>query len=331
MKTVYFNIAGSAGGGGPSVFVLKASRELRRRGHRIIYEKPEIADWAIAIIETGKLRRHLKGKNTKILLRTDGIYNEEYNKLFNRAIRPDMSALHVKLKSDIPAVDWVVFQSTWSKDRIDDEIVKRSNNCSVINNGVDINTFKPTNRAADGYLNLIHVGKMRDGYLMRMLVGTYKELKNRGIKCRLLLAGTMDADCLSEFYAGKEEGIIRMGQFSNDKLSEVYGQGDIFLDIRQGASCNNVVAEAQACGLPVIAPSWGGSIDMVKNQETGWIVNTGHWTYDQNYIIGISDAICEVNKDLAGFKFRSREHAVKELSIEKMIDKYLESMRILDG
>lgn len=329
MKTIYFNQQGSNGGGGPLIWCSKAAKEFRRRGFRIVFEKPESADWAIAIIETGKLRRHLKGKSTKILLRTDGIYNEEYNKLFGRPIRPDMAALHAKLKSDVPAVDWVVYQSNWSKDRMDDEITKRpGNNWSVINNGVDVAAFSTRLRAQDGYLNLMHVGKMRNGYLMSVLIGAYKGLKNQGIKCKLLLAGTMDAECLSEFNNQKDDGMFRLGQFSNDKLAEVYGQGDVFLDVRQGASCNNVVAEAQACGLPVVVSSWGGSVDMVKDNETGMIVKTGHWTYDQNYIIGIAEAVREISKDLGGFKERARTHAVKELSVEKMIDKYLEAMKI---
>jgi hypothetical protein len=105
---IYFNQPGSLTGGGPSVWSYKAAMELTRRGHQIIYSNPERSDWAVAIIETGKLRRN---KDLKILLRTDGIYNAEYNKLFNRAVRPDMTALHDKLRADVLAVKLLVYQS----------------------------------------------------------------------------------------------------------------------------------------------------------------------------------------------------------------------------
>lgn len=326
VKTIYFNHQGNLVGGGPSVWSYKAAKEFVRRGIKVIYEHPERSDWAIAIIETGKLRRQVANKQTKILLRTDGIYNEEYNKLFGRAIRPDMSALHNKLKSDIPNVDYVVYQSLWSKNRIDEEIVVRNKHYSIISNGADLNLFRPIQVSKMQELNLLHLGKIRDGYLMKTIVGVFKEIKNRGIKANLLLAGTMDAECLSVFNSNKDDGMYRLGSFPNNKLSEVYARGDIFLDVRQGASCNNVVAEAQACGLPVVCSGWGGSVDMIKHKETGMIVETGHWAYDQSYVVGIADAIQEICKDLNGFKLRSRKHAEEELSIERMVDKYLEAM-----
>ena len=86
------------------------------------------------------------------------------------------------------------------------------------------------------------------------------------------------------------------------------------------------MAEAQACGLPVVCPSWGGSIDMVKDHVTGMIVPTGHWTYDAAYAVGVADSAHEIIKDMEGYKQRSRQHAISELSVSKMADKYLEAM-----
>jgi glycosyltransferase involved in cell wall biosynthesis len=321
---VYFNQPGSLTGGGPSVWIHKAAKELVRRGHRVLYDNPDRADWAVAIIETGKLRRN---KSLRILLRTDGIYNAEYNKLFNRAIRPDMTALHDKLKSDVPAVECVVYQSSWSRARMEEEIAIRTLPASVIHNGTDIEAFRPASRVADGCLNLLHVGKMRDGYLMRTLVAAYRELKQH-TKCQLLLAGNMDAECKAEYKQAAEEGIRYLGPFSNDKLPDVYRLGDVFLGVRQGSSSDNVISEAQASGVPVVVPSWGGNVDMVKHEGSGMIVQTGHWAYDEDYARSIASAAHTISTDLRGFKQRAREHAVRSLSVATMIDKYLQAMGV---
>ena len=325
---VHFNVRGDLNGGGPSIWVSKATKELQHRGIKVVFDSPAKADWAIGIIESGKILRQIDRHKTKVMIRIDGIYNAEYNKLFNRSIRPDMSALHTKLKSDIQTVDRIVYQSQWSKDRIDEEIMKcPNNNWYIIPNGTDTSLFCPGPKPNDDTINLLCLGKMRDGYLMRTLIAAYKETKDRGIKCRLLLAGSMDGACQIELVKGKDDGIVYLGQFKNNKTVQSYNVGDIFLGARQGSSSDNVISEAQACGLPCIIPSWSGNTDLIKDRETGIIVQTGHWTYDQQYIQGITEAIIEIAKDLPGFKLRARKHAIEELSVGKMMDKYLEVMR----
>jgi len=326
MAVIYYNIKGTLSGGGPSVHVARMTQALQSKGHKIIYDKPQNANVAVCIINTGAVLRKARknGGKTRVILRIDGIYNKLYNTKFNRAIRPDMQALHAELKRDIPLVDHMVYQSEWSRDRIWDEIVKVDRNYSIIHNGVDTNLFKPFNKQLDKSVTLIHVGKMRDAYLMEMLVGTYIEVKNRGVNVKLLLVGTMDGGCQQVFNKHKSDSNIKhMGNFVNNQLTQVYNMGDIFLDVRQGSSCNNVVSEAQACGLPVITPSWGGSCEMIVDKKTGIIVDGGQWDYDQKYIFKLSDAVEEIMPDIGNFKSRSRVHAIKNLSITTMVDKYI--------
>ena len=328
MAIIYINIPGSIAGGGPSIFSHNIAIGLVKRGHKVIYDKPNTADIALCIIETGKVLKQINRSKTKIILRVNGIYNDEYNKLFNRHIRPDMISLHEKLKHDIPLVDCVVYQSQWSMDRIEEEIVKRPSNWCVINNGIDTTLFGSKNRAFDGYVNLIHIGKMRDKYLMDSLIGTYRELKNRNKKVRLLLAGSMDGQCSSVYNENKNDPDIRyFGSFPNTKLGLIYAQGDIFLAPRHGSSNDHVVVEAQSSNLPCVIPKWGGNTDTVLDGISGIIVDSGgHWNYGPDYNSKLADAVEKIIPDLPGFKKRAREYAVKNLSIDIMIDKYLLAM-----
>ena len=329
MAVIYFNVPGSFGGGGPSVFVAKTAQAFAKLGHKVIYDNPGRADVCIGIIETGKILRKIDRSKTKVVLRLDGIYNKEYNKLFNRAVRPDMTALHDKLKQDLVSVDWVVYQSQWSKDCIDSEIVERDANFSVIHNAVDTNLFKPMPRGKSIDTNLFHVGKMRNGYLMESLIGTYQELKKRGHKVKLILVGSMDGECQAVFnkYVA-DKNIQHLGSFSNTALTAAYNKGDIYIGPRQGSSSDNVIAEAQACGLPVVIPSFGGNTDMVFNDFSGVVVPADQWNYGEAYNNRLADGVERIMKDLDGFKARARQHAEKELSIDKMVSEYLKVMGI---
>lgn len=329
MKTIYFSVPGSPGGGGPSVFVYKTAQALSKKGYKVTYNKPNRADVALCIIETGKVFRQINRVKTKVILRVDGIYCREYwHGGPGRQWRPDMTALHTKLKTDVPNVDHMVYQSHWSKTRLDEEIVKRpDNNWSIIHNGVDVNRFIPNFRKNDEYTNLFHIGKIRNGYIMESLVGTYQELKKRGHKIRLVLAGNMDAEC-SKVYAQhkSDKDIKHLGAFPNTAACKAFDHGDIYLGPRMGSSCDNVIVEALACGLPVVAPRWGGNSELLADGKEGIIVDGGKWNYDKNYIQKLADGVEKIIPDLDGFKLRARQHAVKELSLDKMVDKYLKVM-----
>lgn len=327
MAKVYFSIQGGTSGG-PSVWVSKMTSALTKRGHRVIYNRQPDMDVAVMIISAANMVDKVKGKKTRVLLRIDGIYQNEYNQKFNRAVRPDMTALHDDLKKNIPRVHHTVYQSKWSRDQIWDEIVKVDKNYSIIHNGVDINLFKPAPRKQDGCINLIHTGLMRNDYLMEMLTGTYHELKRRGHPVKLILIGSMDGGCRRVLDQHMDSGIKHIPKMPNGKIAKALNMGDIYLDVRQGSSCNNTVAEAQACGIPVITSSWGGDCEMIVDGQTGVVVPSGHWDYDQKYVEGLSNAVEKIIPDLGGYKKRARQHAAKNLNLDVMVTKYLKAMGV---
>jgi len=328
-KVIYMNVNGSYGGGGPTVWAARMRDILKSKGHKVIFDYPAKANIALCIIESGKVLKQV-GKNTKVIVRLDGAYYKKYwhSKTPDRMWRADMTALHSAITRDVEKVDCMVYQSQFSKKMIDSEISERKDKFKIINNGVDLNLFKPNSNICkkDEYLKIGHVGMMRNGYMMESLLGVYNNIKNQ-IKCKLFLYGKMDEECQKIFKDKKDDGVCYFGQVNNVGLPEKYNCLDIFLAPRMGSSCDNVVIESQACGIPVIIPSFGGNVELVKNGESGIVVESGQWDYDDKYVQNISNAVLEINKNLGGFKIRARQYAVKELSIEKMVDKYMEAMK----
>lgn len=331
MSTVYFNVVGGPTAGGPGIFVYKCANALSKLGHRVVYDKPNRADVALCIIETGRVLKQINRQKTKTILRLDGIYCKKYwHGGEGRAWRSDMTALHNKLLTDINAVDFMVYQSQWSKDRADQEIIKRKDdNWAIIGNGVDVGAFKPHERKKDGFINLIHVGKIRNDYIMLSLIETYKELQKRGYKVRLVLVGNMDSECSKIYHEHKKDNnIVYMGAVPNNKLSAAYSFGDIGLYVRMGSSCDNVIAETMSCKIPVVIPQWGGNIEQIEHDVSGVAVDGGQWGYDEKYIQNLSDGVEKIIKNLEEFKINARKHAVEKLNIDLMIQKYLKVMGI---
>jgi len=309
------------------VFVYKTARELAKRGYGVRYGKPKDAEVALCIIETGKVFRQIDRKKTKVILRVDGIYCRDYwHGGPGRQWRPDMTALHNKLKQDVTSVDYMVYQSQWSKDRMDDEIVKRDKDWTVIHNGVDVSLFKPTPKVSDKDITLFHIGKMRNGYIMESLVGVHEELKRRGHNVNLTIAGNMDVEC-NKIYQQHKNSIKHLGAVSNTVAGKAFAHGDIYIGPRMGSSCDNVIVEALACGLPVVIPKWGGNAELIDDGVEGVVVDSGgRWNYGQEYINKLADGVERIIPDLKDYKIRARRKAVKEHTIEKMVDKYLKVM-----
>jgi glycosyltransferase involved in cell wall biosynthesis len=332
-KIIHLPFVGSPTGGGPHVFVYKFAQAVQKRGYKVIYDKPNRADVVLCIIETGRVLKKINRQKTKVVLRIDGAYFKEYwHGGPGREWRSDMNSLHNKLKTDIPSVDHVIFQSLFSMDRINKEIIKRQDrNWSIIHNGVDINLFKPVPRSSDQDIVLFHIGKVRDGYIMESLIFTYKELKKRGhSNIKLKIAGNMDAECINIYNQYKSDpDISYLGVVPNTMAPKLFNQGDIYLAPRMGSSSDNVIPEALASGLPTILPRWGGNAEIISNSKEGIIVDSGgHWNYGPDYVKKLADGVEKIIPDLNNYKIRARKHACTNLNLDIMVDKYLKAMGI---
>lgn len=74
---------------------------------------------------------------------------------------------------------------------------------------------------------------------------------------------------MSEF--GVEDNFHFLGQLSEDKMVEQYLQANVFVCPSSIENSPNSVGEAQLLGTPVVASYVGGTMDMVKDGETGFL------------------------------------------------------------
>ncbi|MEE9271601.1 MAG: glycosyltransferase family 4 protein [Candidatus Krumholzibacteria bacterium] len=59
------------------------------------------------------------------------------------------------------------------------------------------------------------------------------------------------------------------------EMAETYGRADLFVDAQRYAGWNNPVAEAMACGTPVVCSDIGGVADFAVHEETALLVPVG--------------------------------------------------------
>jgi glycosyltransferase involved in cell wall biosynthesis len=136
--------------------------------------------------------------------------------------------------------------------------------------GVDTRRFDPALRdeaLLPGPVNVLYAGRLTIEKGIDLLADAFLRARTRDPRLHLCLAG-----------GGPEEEALRerlgahatfLGWLSGDDLARAYASADIFLFASRTDTFGQVLLEAQASGLPVVAVAEGGPLELVEDAVTG--------------------------------------------------------------
>jgi len=177
----------------------------------------------------------------------------------------------------------IIFISTSVRNEV--ESITRGHlgkNSRIIYNGVDTRRFRPLNslRFRDIYglsssdSVLVYVGRLDPLKGVDRLILVARRLMSKYSHLKVFIAGTGEqtyTDYLASI-AKPRENFIFAGWVDQDKLAEIYAMADVVVAPSNYAAGNNVL-EAMACGKPVVVVPGSGFPELVKHQQTGFVVN----------------------------------------------------------
>jgi glycosyltransferase involved in cell wall biosynthesis len=136
--------------------------------------------------------------------------------------------------------------------------------------GVDLDRFDPRLRDAEmfgGKVNVMYCGRLTKEKGVDLLADAFLSAREQDPRLHLVLAG-----------GGPEEHVLRerlgdhatfLGWLSGTDLPSAYASADAFLFASRTDTFGQVILEAQASGLPVIAVAEGGPTSLIAHGETG--------------------------------------------------------------
>jgi glycosyltransferase involved in cell wall biosynthesis len=135
--------------------------------------------------------------------------------------------------------------------------------------GVDVGRFSPTlrTRAADGRVRVLYAGRLTKEKGVDLLADAFLAARARDPRLDLVLAG-----------GGPEEDALRarlggsatfLGWLEGEALARAYADADLFLFCSETDTFGQVVLEAQASGLPVVAVDAGGPSELIAGGRSG--------------------------------------------------------------
>ena len=154
-------------------------------------------------------------------------------------------------------------------------------NIHMWSRGVDREQFNPERRdmewrrsigIGDEELAVAFLGRLVLEKGLDVFAAAIHRLRERKVRHRPLVIG--DGPARAWFERHMPNGIF-LGQQVGDDLGRALASGDVFLNPSLTETFGNVTLEAMACGLPVVAASATGATSLVRNGETGILVEPG--------------------------------------------------------
>jgi glycosyltransferase involved in cell wall biosynthesis len=229
----------------------------------------------------------------------------------------DAEAHNASMRELRVQADFVVYQSSFCRESADKFLGSSRTPSSVLFNPVDLKKFSPRRQSLPPRpLRLLAMGTQNYRERVVSVLECLHSLREEGIEATLTIAGPLiwkDADGdVRETVAslGLADSVSILPPFRQEDAPGIYRDHHILLHPKYMDPCPTVVAEALACGLPVVASRSGGIPEMVDGHCAVLIDVPFSW--DRLFTPTgqeLAEAVNSVAPDLPAFSRHARRQA----------------------
>jgi glycosyltransferase involved in cell wall biosynthesis/predicted metal-dependent phosphoesterase TrpH len=195
-------------------------------------------------------------------------------------------------------------------------------NVAVWGRGVDAHRFTPRRRnealrdylLGNGSVLLLSVGRLSNEKRIDVLLDAFGRLRERTPEARLAIVG--DGPARADLEASAGEGVTFLGELRGDGLAHAYASCDIFCFPSTTDTFGQVILEASASGLPVVAADTGGAPELVRHRQTGLL-------FRPDDAAALADALVELVEDIP-FRLALGRHALAQAQRRSWAASYAE-------
>lgn len=212
-----------------------------------------------------------------------------------------------KLFSGLPAVT-LVTPSKWMKNIVEQSFLKQYQ-ITVVNNGINLSIFKPTESNFRSKYDLVHkfiVLGVSFEWNQKKGLDVFVKLSNiLDERFKIVLVG-IDADVKLDI----PESIICISRTNNqNELAAIYSASDLFFNPTREDTYPTVNMEALACGTPVLTFDTGGSTEMI-DEKCGYVVSDN------------IDAVVEAIENISEHNLFTRDECIKKAKSFSQNDRF---------
>lgn len=170
----------------------------------------------------------------------------------------------------------LVALNPWMRAQISASFLFGGRRTVEIPNGIDLSVYKPSDQASARQ----HFGLPPDKRLILFGAFDLNDPRKGGDLLKTALAGLNLADVALVTLGGGDASaladsglpLFSVGRIDDEaRMALLYAAADVFVSPSRQDNLPNMVMEALACGLPVVAFKVGGLPAMLTHQQTGWL------------------------------------------------------------
>jgi glycosyltransferase involved in cell wall biosynthesis len=272
--------------------------------------------------DLGPLLRLARRRGIPVVVNQDGVgypgwagaATDEVNEPLRRAL---LAARHV------------LYQSEFSKRSADEFLGEPNGSWEILPNAVDVELFMPAAAESDSRDSgpvLLLGGDQTQAYRLELGLRTLAALAPSHPEARLLVTGRLVSPLEPLVTELGLTGRVRLaGEYAQRDAPALFRQAHLLLHTKVNDPCPTLVLEAMACGLPVVHPASGGTVELVGDEAGIGVPHPVTWERDEPPAPeALADAVERVLADLSAYSAAARRRAVTRYALGPWLDRHAE-------
>jgi glycosyltransferase involved in cell wall biosynthesis len=238
-----------------------------------------------------------------------GMATDDLNRINRRAL---VAARHV------------LYQSEFCKRSADELVAGPSGSWEVLYNAVDVDQFVPAAGAPSFGPVLVLYGDQTQAYRLELALRTFAHVRRAEPDARLLITGRLVSDVaplVDEL--GIRNAVELVGRYTQREAPSILQRSHVLLHTKVNDPCPSAVIEAMACGVPVVYPASGGTVELVGDDAGIAVPHPERWNRDEPpQPEELADAVRNVLAAHAEYSAAARRRAVERFSLAPWLDRH---------
>jgi glycosyltransferase involved in cell wall biosynthesis len=234
--------------------------------------------------------------------------------------------LNRPLRQALLAADRVVYQTEFSKQSADLFLGEPRGAWEILHNAVDVDQFTPAERPPSGGPILLLGGDQTQAYRIELALRVLASLVPRHPDVQLLVTGRLVVSPESMIDELDLRGRVHLlGEYTQNEAPGIFRRAHLLLHTKVNDPCPTLVLEAMACGLPVVYPASGGTVELVAEEGGIGVPHPDSFERDEPPAPeALADAVDRVLADLARYSASARSRVVERFSLEPWLERHRE-------
>ena len=274
--------------------------------------------------DLGPLLRIARRRGAPIVVNQDGVaYPGWADSRVEELNRP--------LREALLAADHILYQSEFSRLSAQLYLGEPDAPSEVLHNAVDVSFFTPADASPAGGPVLLLGGDQTQEYRLELALRTLSALAQRHPGAQLLVTGRLVSPVeplVAEL--GLAGRVHLLGGYDQRDAPAVMRRAHVLLHTKVKDPCPTLVVEAMACGLPVVHPASGGTVELVGDDAGIGVTHPDTWEKDiPPAPEELAEAVGRVLAELPRYSAAARARAVERFSLEPWLERHAEIFELL--